>query len=111
MVGFSPSFAPYHPEFTDIPPPLKQVAQGIPPNEIICKEGLKLVFKSSDNSPACVKPGTLNKLIERGWARTAIIENHEGAPVLEGQKDSIVLPGGEIVDRIPKTNFTNSSTR
>ncbi len=33
-----------------------------------CKEGFTLVVKSSNNSPACVKPETKIKLIQRGWA-------------------------------------------
>ena len=46
-----------------------QIKQGIEPMNVICKEGLELIFKSSNNSPACVKPKTAEKLIERGWAR------------------------------------------
>ena len=36
--------------------------------EIVCKEGFVKVFKH-DGSPACVKPKTAEKLIERGWVR------------------------------------------
>jgi len=32
-----------------------------------CKEGLNPVIKASDNSPACVKPTSIFKLIERNW--------------------------------------------
>jgi len=32
-----------------------------------CKEGLNLVIKASDKSPACVKPTSIYKLIERNW--------------------------------------------
>jgi len=49
--------------------PLKQISSGIDPNSVICKEGFELVHKSTDNSPACVKPSTAEKLIQRGWAR------------------------------------------
>ncbi|MFQ5440305.1 MAG: hypothetical protein ACE5DL_02475 [Nitrosopumilaceae archaeon] len=38
------------------------------PNDIICKPGLELIFKASNYSPACVKPPSISKLIERGWA-------------------------------------------
>ena len=48
--------------------PKHQLKNGILPEEIICKGGLELVFKSTDGSPACVKPKTAEKLIERGWA-------------------------------------------
>lgn len=47
--------------------PLKQFNSGIPIDEIQCKEGLELVIKSSDNTPACVKLTSVPKLIERGW--------------------------------------------
>src|SRR5947209_8728569 len=47
--------------------PLKQFKTGIPLPNIFCKTGLVLVFKKSDNSPACVKPDTAQKLVERGW--------------------------------------------
>jgi hypothetical protein len=48
--------------------PLKQFKSGIPINDVKCNQGLKLIFKSEDSSPACVKPDTAQKLIERGWA-------------------------------------------
>ncbi len=48
--------------------PVEQMKIGFLARDIICKEGLELIFKSTDNSPACVKPATAEKLIERGWA-------------------------------------------
>ena len=47
--------------------PKKQLESGITPEDIICKEGLQLIFKLSDNSPACVTLETAEKLIQRGW--------------------------------------------
>lgn len=49
------------------PSPKQQLENGVLPEEIICKDGLELIFKSTDGSPACVKPKTAEKLIERGW--------------------------------------------
>ncbi len=49
-------------------PPLKQMKNVIKPETVVCNEGLELIFKSTDGSPACVKPKTAEKLIERGWA-------------------------------------------
>ncbi len=46
--------------------PLKQFKSGIAINEIQCRESLILVIKY-DGSPACVKPLTAEKLIQRGW--------------------------------------------
>lgn len=48
--------------------PLKQFKSGIPAEKIECKQGLQLIVKSKDGSPACVKPETKIKLTERGWA-------------------------------------------
>lgn len=49
-------------------PPKKQLKLVESPEKIVCNEGLQLIFKSTNNSPACVKPKTAEKLIERGWA-------------------------------------------
>ena len=54
--------------FAEIDSPRKQRANGVAVENIICKEGLGLIFKSSDDSPACVKVKTAEKLIQRGWA-------------------------------------------
>lgn len=50
-------------------PPLQQLKSGISANDIVCKEGFELIFKSKNDSPACVKAETKEKLIERGWAK------------------------------------------
>jgi len=46
--------------------PRMQTSSGIPADEISCKKGMDLVFKKSGN-PACVKPSSVEKLLERGW--------------------------------------------
>jgi len=51
----------------DLLSPLKQFKENIPLPNIFCKSGLVLVFKISDSSPACMKPETAQKLMERGW--------------------------------------------
>ena len=48
--------------------PKQQMKVGILPSEVECKEGLELIFKATDGSPACVKPRTAEILFERGWA-------------------------------------------
>lgn len=50
--------------------PLKQLQSGLKIEQIVCKEGYVLVIKSNDGNPACVKPETKIKLIERGWAKS-----------------------------------------
>lgn len=48
--------------------PLQQFRSGIVAKDITCKEGLQLVIKTEDGSPACVTSNTAQILIERGWA-------------------------------------------
>ncbi len=50
------------------PPPLKQISDGVEPTRVTCTEGLELVIKFSNGLPACVKPSSVAKLIEREWA-------------------------------------------
>lgn len=53
---------------TEFPSPNTQAIDGVPPDEIVCNRNLELVTKR-DGSPACVKLGSVSKLIERGWSR------------------------------------------
>ena len=50
------------------PPPLKQIKEGVSPINVTCTEGLELVLKQTNGQPACLKPTSVAKLIERGWA-------------------------------------------
>lgn len=47
--------------------PLKQIANGISPKDVVCKEEFQLVFKDISDMPACVTMTTAEKLVERGW--------------------------------------------
>lgn len=52
-------------------PPLKQMKKVSNISDIECKDGLKLIFKETNNFPACVKPETAEKLVKReGWLPT-----------------------------------------
>ena len=48
--------------------PLKQKELGISSENIVCKTGMKKIFKH-DDSAVCVKPLTAEKLIQRGWIK------------------------------------------
>jgi hypothetical protein len=52
--------------------PLAQFRAGILTKNIVCNEGFQLIFKAEDNSPACVKPATVQILVERGWAKEVV---------------------------------------
>jgi hypothetical protein len=47
------------------PAPLKQLANGTPLQDLSCNLNLKLIFKTYDNSPACVTYDTAEALIKR----------------------------------------------
>ena len=79
---------------------------------ISCKEGLDLVIKASDNSPKCVKPTSIYKLIERNWmfVREAFAQSDETQPgVFSGDNEramffTIRASGGQLTKEI-STNF------
>ncbi len=48
------------------PFPLQQYRSGTAATDVTCKQGLQLIFKEEDDTPACVKPDTVPKLVERG---------------------------------------------
>lgn len=48
--------------------PLEQFKFGISLDKIICKVGYELIIKVETWYPACVKPSTVDRLIEIGWA-------------------------------------------
>lgn len=47
--------------------PLEQFKSGTPASDVKCNDGFTLILKSENGSPACVKPDTVQILIERGW--------------------------------------------
>jgi carboxymethylenebutenolidase len=48
--------------------PLKQLKQGTSLDTVTCTEGLQLILKQSTGTPHCIKPSSVEKLIQRGWA-------------------------------------------
>jgi len=55
--------------FSELSSPHEQIKMNILPSEVTCNGDLTLILKSTDGSPACVKPSTAEKLVERGWAK------------------------------------------
>ncbi|NHH97200.1 hypothetical protein DYY66_2479 [Candidatus Nitrosotalea sp. FS] len=62
-----PALQAVPPDLLKTLPPLEQSEHGVMAKNITCNKGLQLIFKAKDSSPACVHPGTGQKLIERGW--------------------------------------------
>jgi len=52
----------------EIQSPVQQLKNGVLPEDVVCRDGLELIFKNSDDSPVCVKPTSVSRLIEIGWA-------------------------------------------
>ena len=49
--------------------PLKQIKSGTLAKDVQCRADLQLVIKAEDNSPACVKPSSVAKLVLWAWAK------------------------------------------
>ena len=47
--------------------PLKQIQDGILPDDVACRSGFELILKSSTGNPACVLPSSASKLVSTGW--------------------------------------------
>ncbi len=66
---YSFSFDSYNPDSEFILPPLILYKAGIPIEEIHCKSNLELGIKSSNGSPVCLKPESVDILYNRGWIK------------------------------------------
>ena len=55
----------------EIMSPRHQMMEGTALNEVVCKEGLELMKKTSDRTAACVKSTSVDRLVERGWGTLA----------------------------------------
>lgn len=114
---------------TGMKSPLKQFKSGITATNVKCNSGLWLVTKAEDGFPACVKPDTAQKLIERGWATKGTSLNNSttltkilsqvfptnaalsvGEPSVKGyliSNDGTVLPNKQINVIIDNATFEN----
>ena len=81
-------------------PPLKQIKDGITPANVTCTEGLELVLKQSNGKPACIKPTSVWKLMERGWA-IHVLPNY----TTENNNSEIFTLGDHDVESIQVSYF------
>ncbi|MGI0073685.1 MAG: hypothetical protein ACREA3_07735 [Nitrosotalea sp.] len=79
---------------TYVQPPLKQVKSGIQSKDVQCLQGLQLIIKTEDGSPACVIPQTAQKLVERGWG------------TLIGVISTVMIPSGNATHSTLSENLT-----
>lgn len=54
--------------------PLKQMSMGVAAHNVKCKEGFERIFKTTNGMPACVKPSSVERLVEIGWASQKMME-------------------------------------
>jgi hypothetical protein len=80
-----------------IAPPLKQFKAGFPNDTIECKENLVLIIKASNGNPACVKPETKEKLIQRGWTVNDQKPSKSGTFYAQPVLTSVKLKKGDTV--------------
>lgn len=98
--------------YADVISPKKQVQLKITSTKITCKQGLVKVIKATDDSPACVKPSTAEKLEKLGWAKQIDPKNIESVkmrlqepPLGEVKNTQIVKQYGEAgrLETTPRT--------
>jgi len=77
----------------NLPAPLKQISSGTALSDVVCNEGLILVQKY-DDTPACVREQSAQKLIKRGWA-------------LQNDRQTGVM--APLSETIPEQNVANSA--
>jgi len=110
--------------YSIIDSPLKQFKSGIKAENVQCTDGLTLVIKSEDGSPACVTDSSMGKMTRQGWWAW---NNKVGNTIINntGKKDfeskdcaisetmsAIVGTNGFVLDDLPVngTTFYGSDT-
>ena len=86
------------------PPPLKQIQDGVEPDKVTCTEGLELILKLSNGNPACIKPTSSEKLIERGWA-IHILPDYEKSE----NNNSVIFAMGDHYVQTENVNYFENS--
>src|SRR5437867_174158 len=95
-------------------PPLKLFKLGMAVTDIKCKQDFQLVIKSEDNSPACVKLQTAEKLVARGWGYKSLsdIYTRNADPNILSQFQSEIISSQKAIqivqDYIKEKNLTLS---
>ena len=60
-------------DFSNVVPPIKQMALGISPDSVECKDSYQLLIKNGEEGSGCFQSESVNQIIGRGWQ---ISENH-----------------------------------
>jgi len=103
--GSNMTLSPIRQPMLTIESPLKQFKSGIKADDIKCDNGLSLVIKVEDNSPACVKPDTADNLMKRGWAQPTIIPSKKVHEILP------LIPNNTVKPLVNQDNQTSSTLK
>jgi len=79
--------------------PVRQVAGGVEPQDVVCEDGLILIQKVSKMTPACVVHATAQKLLERGWELIETGEKASPKQIPNPASANCFDNGGKIVMR------------
>lgn len=82
--------------------PLEQLRFGVDFNSVICRQDLQLVIKSEGSSPACVKSDTVQKLMEKGWAKEIVSK-------ISQIKNQVISIGNDTYDTIEFQTMTGNT--
>jgi hypothetical protein len=119
--GISKEITCFHPELTPgglyepknntpVMSPLHQFKSGIAANDVNCKQGLQLVIKAEDGSPACVKPQTAQKLVEHGWGwAMQPIKSLQPKRIIGLENDTGVITLGNQTYYFETPNYTDTA--
>ncbi len=69
--------------------PLKQVQSGVLPQNVKCNQDLVLII-AENGTPACVRPATEQKLLDRGWITPEKFESAQ--PIIQSNVTSVISP-------------------
>ena len=75
--------------------PLRQLESGIAAKDLTCAQGLQLIFKFEDSSPACVTPDTSGILVKRGWTYDNMI-------LSKNMQHIVILPSNDTENQTVK---------
>ena len=100
LSDYSLTFVVSSGEVNPLEPPLKQFKDGIPFEDIKCRDSLRLTQKY-DGSPACVKSLTYDELIKRNWVSDIIrliqSQDHSGNNKDQSKIQPIIKTGTDAL--------------
>src|SRR3989304_364282 len=81
----------------DIMSPRQQMASGVAADDVVCKSGLVLMIRSTNEAATCVKSSTSMKLSDAGWG-SIVIDDEEDETIEEEtmEEESFTIGGVDL---------------